>query len=73
MENPREHIVLIPYTPFWALLKSYNSTIKMIGGKITYKRLSTEFGRLLNEAMVGRASTYILLREDSFQNDILAF
>lgn len=32
--------------------------------KITYKRLSTEFGRLMKKAMVGRASTYILLRED---------
>ena len=32
--------------------------------KITYKRLSTEFGRLMKSAKVGRAPTYILLRED---------
>ena len=32
--------------------------------KITYRRLSTEFGRLMEKAQVGRASTYILLRED---------
>jgi hypothetical protein len=28
------------------------------------RHLSTEFGRLMKSAMVGRASTYILLRED---------
>ena len=33
MENPQERIILIPYTTFWALLESYNSTIEIIGGK----------------------------------------
>ena len=32
--------------------------------RITYKRLSTEFGRLMKSAKVETAPTYILLRED---------
>lgn len=32
-EIAQERIILIPYTTFWALLESYNSTIKIIGGK----------------------------------------
>ena len=61
IENPENRLILIPYTTFWALLEIYNSHYQK---KITMKRLSTEFGRLMKSAKVGRAPTYILLRED---------
>ena len=70
IENPQDRIILIPYTTFWALLESHSVFTKPGKSSITspehlitharalYKRLSTEFGRLMKSAKVGRAPTF---------------
>ena len=60
VEIAQEHLILIAYTTFWALLESYNSHYQK---KITTKRLHRDFGRSLPVSFSYDGSTRILIRE----------